>query len=158
MSSNDVCREQFVISQSTPEYEKLLSLIPGEFVGTSTRLRPLVKLLCMEMEQAFQDTGLTWPPWRQVESMMSKWLPSKVSIQALPYLWNTPHSIIVWHRENLGNAAPQLEGTHSLGLLMSHVQPAKFCPQALGHYHKACRDSPASSRCWVAACSPRTCK
>ena len=72
------CREQFAISQSTEEYEKLLSQIPGEFVGTSTRLRPLVKLLCLKMEQAFQDTGLTRPPWRQPESMLSKWLPSKV--------------------------------------------------------------------------------
>lgn len=72
------CREQFAISQSTREYGQLLSLIPGEFVGTDKALKPLVKLLCMEMEQAFQDTGLTWPPWRQAESMMSKWLPHKV--------------------------------------------------------------------------------
>lgn len=75
-----LCREQFAISQSTPEYEKLLSLVPGEFVGTTARLRPLVKLLCLQMEQAFQDTGLTRPPWRQAESMMSKWLPSKAGL------------------------------------------------------------------------------
>ena len=75
-----LCREQFAISQSTDEYDKLLSQIPGEFVGTGTRLRPLVKLLCLKMEQAFQDTGLTRPPWRQPESMLSKWLPSKVGL------------------------------------------------------------------------------
>ena len=75
-----LCREQFAISQSTDEYDKLLSQIPGEFVGTSTRLRPLVRLLCLKMEQAFQDTGLTRPPWRQPESMLSKWLPNKVGL------------------------------------------------------------------------------
>jgi len=56
----------------------LLSLVPSEFVGTPSRLKPLVKLLCLEMEQTFQEKGLTWPPWRQAESMISKWLPTKV--------------------------------------------------------------------------------
>jgi len=70
-------REQFAISQSTREYEMLLSLVPSEFVGTPSRLKPLVKLLCLEMEQTFQEKGLTWPPWRQAESMISKWLPTK---------------------------------------------------------------------------------
>ena len=75
------CREQFAISQSTREYEKLLSLVPSEFVGTPARLKPLVNLLCLEMEQTFQERGLTWPPWRQAESMISKWLPAKVYVR-----------------------------------------------------------------------------
>jgi uncharacterized protein (TIGR01615 family) len=72
------CREQVAISQSTWEYEKLLSLVPSEFVVTPANLKPLVKLLCLEMEQTFQEKGLTWPPWRQYGSVISKWLPAKV--------------------------------------------------------------------------------
>ena len=72
------CREQFHISQGTEEYQELLSLVPLEFVGTAARLVPMVKLLCTEMQQSFQETELTCPPWRQADSMISKWVPTKV--------------------------------------------------------------------------------
>jgi hypothetical protein len=47
------------------------------FVGTISRLIPLVQLVCMDLSASFRARGLTLPPWRQVQSMMSKWLPAR---------------------------------------------------------------------------------
>uniref|UniRef100_A0A383W9P6 Uncharacterized protein n=1 Tax=Tetradesmus obliquus TaxID=3088 RepID=A0A383W9P6_TETOB len=70
-------REQFAIPQPTATYEALLELIPQEFVGTASRLIPLVQCLCAEMVASFESKGLTLPPWRRAQSMLSKWLPTK---------------------------------------------------------------------------------
>lgn len=70
-------REQFAIPQPTATYEALLELIPQEFVGTASRLIPLVQCLCAEMVASFEFKGLTLPPWRRAQSMLSKWLPTK---------------------------------------------------------------------------------
>ena len=56
---------------------QVLRLAPREFVGPTSRLVPLLQLLCTEMGAAFGRAGLTCPPWRQAAAMMSKWLPSK---------------------------------------------------------------------------------
>lgn len=56
----------------------LLKTVLEEYVGTAARLVPMVKLLCGQMQNAFQITGLTCPPWRRADSMIGKWVPSKV--------------------------------------------------------------------------------
>ncbi|KAF6254133.1 hypothetical protein COO60DRAFT_352674 [Scenedesmus sp. NREL 46B-D3] len=70
-------REQFAIPQPSATYQALLELIPMEFVGTASRLIPIVQCLCAEMGASFDSKGLTLPPWRRAQSMLSKWLPSK---------------------------------------------------------------------------------
>jgi uncharacterized protein (TIGR01615 family) len=70
-------REQFAIPQPSATYAALLELIPMEFVGTASRLIPLVQCLCAEMVASFESKGLTLPPWRRAQSMLSKWLPTK---------------------------------------------------------------------------------
>lgn len=65
-------REQFEISQPTARYSGLLSMVPAVFVGTSVELTPLVQLLCSEMTLAFEQHGLSLPPWRQSKSLLSK--------------------------------------------------------------------------------------
>jgi uncharacterized protein (TIGR01615 family) len=70
-------REQFAIPQPTATYAALLELVPLEFVGTASRLIPLVQCLCAEMVASFEAKGLTLPPWRRAQSMLSKWLPTK---------------------------------------------------------------------------------
>eukprot|EP00879_Flechtneria_rotunda_P004032 GHRR01004274.1.p1 GENE.GHRR01004274.1~~GHRR01004274.1.p1 ORF type:complete len:275 (+),score=84.02 GHRR01004274.1:497-1321(+) len=70
-------REQFRIPQPTATYTAVLSMVPEEFVGTASRLIPLVQCLCSEMVTSFEARGLTLPPWRRAQAMMSKWLPSK---------------------------------------------------------------------------------
>lgn len=70
-------KEQFKIPQPSAAYEALLELLPSEFVGTSSRLVPLVQNLCAEMVVSFEANGLTLPPWRRAASMLTKWLPSR---------------------------------------------------------------------------------
>lgn len=70
-------KEQFEIPQPTAAYAALLELVPAEFVGTSSRLIPLVQTLCAEMVASFEANGLTLPPWRRSQSMLTKWLPSR---------------------------------------------------------------------------------
>ncbi len=47
-------------------------MVPEEFVGTASRLVPLVQTLCAEMAAAFRASGATLPPWRWAKSMLSK--------------------------------------------------------------------------------------
>lgn len=126
-------REQFIISQATPEYEQLLSLLPGEYVGTSMRLKPLVKLLCLEMEQAFQERGLTWPPWRQADSMMSKWLPSKVINSHL---------------------RPLLPSAHGLSLLL-YQRGITICPAFTPNFQRGISICPAVTPNFLFSTEPR---
>lgn len=70
-------REQFLISHPTEEYSELLEHVPDVFVGTSSRLIPVVQVLCAEMADSFQIKNLTLPPWRRTQSMLSKWMPNK---------------------------------------------------------------------------------
>jgi len=70
-------KEQFEIPQPSAAYAALLDLLPTEFVGTSSRLVPLVQCLCAEMVASFEANGLTLPPWRRSQSMLTKWLPSR---------------------------------------------------------------------------------
>ena len=70
-------KDQFRIGQHTQQYQQVLTCLPEVFVGSATRLAPLVELLCSEMALAFKERGVTCPPWRQPRSMISKWLPAK---------------------------------------------------------------------------------
>jgi uncharacterized protein (TIGR01615 family) len=71
-------KEQFLIPQPTRSYTAVLEMLPEEFVGTAARLLPLVEVLCREMSAAFEEIGMSCPPWRQAKSMISKWLPKHV--------------------------------------------------------------------------------
>jgi len=70
-------KDQFRIGHHTQQYQQVLRCLPEVFVGSAVRLAPLVELLCSEMGLAFKEQGATCPPWRQVRSMISKWLPTK---------------------------------------------------------------------------------
>lgn len=80
-------RCQFEIPHPTEEYRSVLESIPAVFVGTASRLTPLVQVLCAEMADSFETQGLTLPPWRRTGAMLSKWLPAKAkdtSVSAPP--------------------------------------------------------------------------
>jgi uncharacterized protein (TIGR01615 family) len=70
-------RDHFQIPHPTRLYQQLLAGVPAEFVGTSSRLVPLVQCLCMEMSESFSARSLTLPPWRRSQAMLSKWLPAR---------------------------------------------------------------------------------
>jgi uncharacterized protein (TIGR01615 family) len=70
-------KQQFEVSQPSAAYAAALELVPPEFVGTCSRLVPLVHALCAEMAASFEAMGLTLPPWRRASAMLSKWQPSR---------------------------------------------------------------------------------
>ena len=70
-------RENFTIPCTTPRYVKLLSCVPEVFVGTVEWLLPIVQAVATEMNLAFASHNLTKPPWRNAQSMMSKWAPQR---------------------------------------------------------------------------------
>ena len=70
-------KDQFKISQHTPQYQQTLNCLPEVFIGSALRLAPLVDFMGTEMAAAFKEQGVTCPPWRQPRSMISKWLPAK---------------------------------------------------------------------------------
>ena len=57
---------------TTPRYSQVLELVPEELVAPAQALAPLVKLLCDELTAAFEQHGLSLPPWRQSRSLLSK--------------------------------------------------------------------------------------
>ena len=70
-------RGHFSIPQPTERYAGLLEAVPEEVVLSPTMLCRVVNFICSEMSLAFQERGLSLPPWRQGKSLLSKWLPSK---------------------------------------------------------------------------------
>eukprot|EP00877_Chromochloris_zofingiensis_P013493 jgi/Chrzof1/8398/Cz03g09060.t1 len=70
-------REQFQIAHPSARYASILEALPAAYVGPEDRIPPLVELLCWEMSLAFKAAGSLLPPWRHVQSMMSKWLPRR---------------------------------------------------------------------------------
>lgn len=70
-------RDHFAIPHPTDRYAGLLELVPAEVALPPAALSPLVDMLCSEMSLAFEERGLSLPPWRQSKSLLSKWLPSK---------------------------------------------------------------------------------
>mmetsp|Transcript_6271 Transcript_6271/g.16160 ORF Transcript_6271/g.16160 Transcript_6271/m.16160 type:complete len:365 (-) Transcript_6271:320-1414(-) len=68
-------RQQFAIASPTKRFEKVLQLVPEEFVGTKSQLVDLIALVSIEIEQAFKARNLELPPWRQARSLLSKWFP-----------------------------------------------------------------------------------
>eukprot|EP00798_Chlamydomonas_sp_ICE-L_P008128 gene8128-1375_t len=68
-------KEQFVVAKSTDRYQAFLELIPSCLVMFEDSIAQLVTFLCSEMSAAFQSNDAILPPWRQVDSMLSKWQP-----------------------------------------------------------------------------------
>ena len=71
-----VFREQFEISRPSQGYQTLLAAVPVAFVGSEERLTATVRLLCKELQTEFAEKGVTLPPWRDVQAMLTKWRPS----------------------------------------------------------------------------------
>ena len=72
-------REQFEITRPSPHYQALLAAVPVAFVGSEERLTSTVRLVCKELQTEFADKGITLPPWRDVQAMLTKWRPSSAT-------------------------------------------------------------------------------
>ncbi|KAG2454837.1 hypothetical protein HYH02_000669 [Chlamydomonas schloesseri] len=68
-------REHFAIGSlyATERYRQVLAAVPEELVAPYTQLSEMVRLVCAEMKFSFEATGNSLPPWRNVNSVMSRW-------------------------------------------------------------------------------------
>lgn len=79
------------MAKATPQYSRLIQSLPQVVACTESQLRQLVKILCREMHEVFTRRGISIPPWRSKDSLLSKWklpaaaYPSRDWVQLSPY-------------------------------------------------------------------------
>ena len=64
-----------------------MQALPEEWVGSQSRIKALVRLMCTQMALAFDANDTACPPWRQQKSVISKWLPLKVNNMCTRLMW-----------------------------------------------------------------------
>jgi hypothetical protein len=72
-------RSHFCIPCATKAYLAILERVPEIFVGTASHMLPLVEIVTHELARAFAENGITMPPWRSAQSVMSKWSPQRAT-------------------------------------------------------------------------------
>jgi uncharacterized protein (TIGR01615 family) len=77
-------KDNFIIAHPSVRYAAVLDALPPVFIGTLSKVQPLVELLCAEMALAFKEAGIVMPPWRSLRSMMTKWMPRRSLDLPLP--------------------------------------------------------------------------
>ncbi len=68
-------REHFAIGSlyATERYRQVLAAVPEELVAPYAQLSEMVRLVCTEMKFSFEATSNSLPPWRNVNSVLSRW-------------------------------------------------------------------------------------
>jgi PDDEXK-like family of unknown function len=61
------------MAKATQSYMRLIDALPPVLVATEYQLRQIAKILCREMHDVFVRRGASIPPWRGMESLLSKW-------------------------------------------------------------------------------------
>ena len=71
----DPCfKAQFDIQNPSNTYSAMMESVPQVYTGTCDELRALVRIMCREMQQSFEETQCALPPWRTLKSMLSRWM------------------------------------------------------------------------------------
>jgi hypothetical protein len=70
-------RQHFEVAKPTLRYGKLLECVPDVLVATEDTCHAVLQLLCAEMQQCFACQGQFMPPWRELPSLLSKWIPQR---------------------------------------------------------------------------------
>ena len=72
-------REHFAIGSlyATERYRQVLAAVPEELVAPYSQLCEMVRLVCAEMKFSFGATGNSLPPWRSVNSVLSRWAAAR---------------------------------------------------------------------------------
>lgn len=68
-------RQHFVLPVMSNRYEKLLELVPDVYAGGRTRLKKQLEVICSEADFCFKGFNWEVPPWRYLNSTVSKWCP-----------------------------------------------------------------------------------
>jgi hypothetical protein len=101
------------MAKPTNRYASIMAALPIVFVGSEHYLQQLVKLICREMHNAFTVQGVSIPPWRSKESLLSKWKVPKASSWTAPA--DVRFSQAVLHRQRstlLMHGKPHGPSTH----------------------------------------------
>lgn len=69
--------QQFDIKISTPEFKRLMELVPAVLVLPKERVEAVVELLASAMTACFRSANIDMPPWRRPDAMLSKWAPRR---------------------------------------------------------------------------------
>ncbi len=117
-------KEHFAIPQPTERYAGLLEAVPEEVVLPPATLGRLVNLLQAEMSLAFQERGLSLPPWRQGKSLLSKWLPKKARDSDMSSPSGSPRAAAAAAAAGAWNAtgtSPEYSGELTISALSSGI-------------------------------------
>ncbi|GJP59834.1 hypothetical protein CLOP_g15317 [Closterium sp. NIES-67] len=68
-------QQQFHVARPSRRYQQLLALLPRVFVGSSARLRALVRLMAAAAQQSLLAVALPIAPWRKARYMAKLWFP-----------------------------------------------------------------------------------
>jgi len=66
-------RDQFDVQHPSVTYSAVMESVPDVYIGSYKRLEGLVRVLCCQMQKSFQAAQCALPPWRSVNSMLSRW-------------------------------------------------------------------------------------
>ncbi|GJP37148.1 hypothetical protein CLOM_g21588 [Closterium sp. NIES-68] len=75
-------QQQFHVARPSRRYQQLLALLPRVFVGSSARLRALVRLMAAAAQQSLLAVALPVAPWRKARYMAKLWFPHGVAAAA----------------------------------------------------------------------------
>ena len=77
-------RDQFALPAPTPRFAHVLAAVPGLACASRHRLTHAALLLSEEVGRVFEAAEMPLPPWRQAESLMSKWEAAEEVMVASP--------------------------------------------------------------------------
>merc|ERR1712091_489358 len=61
------------VARPSPEYKALLQALPERFVGSSSRMQKLLRLLGARLQESFEQSEMPIPPWRGSEYLTNIW-------------------------------------------------------------------------------------
>ena len=66
-------KAQFDVQHPSASYKAVMDSVPDVYIGSYQRLEGLVRILCCQMQKSFEMAQRALPPWRTVNSMLSRW-------------------------------------------------------------------------------------
>jgi hypothetical protein len=69
-------KDSLQLARPTPPYQRLLDVLPVDFVGTAEVLKQVLHLVCAASAEAFAAHDMVVPPWRTYSGMLLRWTSS----------------------------------------------------------------------------------
>lgn len=64
---------EFQIARQTNQFRRFINILPIVFIGKSSDLKKIVKVMSDEIRRSLKSRGLILPPWRKNRFMQNKW-------------------------------------------------------------------------------------